>query len=93
MAEHTPGPWKFRQIDDDGLGYIEADGRDIMHAGVTDRPAAENIANSQLTAAAPELLEALEKARDTLKLAGFSVDLADASIAKARTSTNGGRDG
>jgi hypothetical protein len=51
----TAGPWSFRQIGDDGLGYIEADDRDIMHAGVTDRSAAENVANAHLIAAAPAL--------------------------------------
>jgi hypothetical protein len=59
-GQHTRGPWAFRQIDNDGLGYIEADGCDIMHAGVTYRPAAENIANANLIAAAPDLFEALE---------------------------------
>jgi hypothetical protein len=54
-AGHTPGPWAFRPISgDDGLGYIEADGHDIIHAGVSDLPAEENVANARLIAAAPD---------------------------------------
>ena len=91
---HTSGEWRFRQIDDDGLGYIEADGHDIMHAGVLDISPAENIANALLTAAAPDLAKALKTARASINAfyvamgmtdEGRALNLAyiDAALAKA----------
>lgn len=61
-AKHTEGPWEFRELSpfDDGLGYISADGRDIIHSGVLDLSKDENLANARLIAAAPDLLAALE---------------------------------
>lgn len=60
-SKHTKGPWEYREIApyNDGIGYISADGHDILHAGVSDLPADENRANGNLIAVAPELLEAL----------------------------------
>jgi hypothetical protein len=47
MSKHTPTPWSFRELrGDDGLGYIEADGHDIIHAGVRDLDAETNRANA-----------------------------------------------
>jgi hypothetical protein len=59
-TKFTPGRWAFRALrGDDGLGYIEADGYDIIHAGVSDLSREENEANAHLIAAAPEMYEAL----------------------------------
>ena len=47
----------------------------------------ENLANANLIAAAPELYEALQKARNTLSGCGMSniaADICDAALAKAR---------
>jgi hypothetical protein len=60
----TPGPWVFYAPNSwkDGLGYVRShvqDGREIAHTGDTKTPAAENIANARLIAAAPEMAEAL----------------------------------
>lgn len=65
---NTPGPWKFDRLvvrgvpAPDGLGYIRPeneDGKEIAHHGDTDRTEAENVANGNLIAAAPDLLAAL----------------------------------
>ena len=69
IAGHTPGPWRLS-----AAGIVRADephsGRHQAVADIlfcSDIPAVEREANARLIAAAPELLEALEKAR--LKLA------------------------
>jgi hypothetical protein len=50
-TKFTPGRWAFRALrGDDGLGYIEADGYDIIHAGVSDLSREENEANAHLIA-------------------------------------------
>lgn len=80
MNKHTPGPWKI----DNGGGttYIE-DATDISICRVS---ANNQIANAQLIAAAPDLLEALEKA---VNRQGFTNDeLIDAR--KAIAKANGG---
>lgn len=62
MSKHTPGPWKVGpHIDDSvhGCGFIvESGGPNIC---ITDYDDATDMANAPLIAAAPELLEALEK--------------------------------
>jgi hypothetical protein len=87
---HTKGPWTFRELrGNDGLGYIESDGRDIIHAGVSDLSAAENRANAALIAAAPDLLALVVQYRDDLKRppSGDSIyrrmEAIEAAIAKA----------
>lgn len=63
--KHTQGPWTFRPLtgeDNRGMGYIEdANGHDIIHAGVMDLPSHENQANAALIAAAPAMKLELEQ--------------------------------
>ena len=69
MSKHTPGPWRFRQIPE-GLTihshWIDT-GNGAPLAEVRLRPNGEHDANAPLIAAAPELLEALEKIQNRLK--------------------------
>lgn len=59
---HTPGPWEARG------GYVcDSKAVTLLIAENAYRPEDEAIANAVLAAAAPELLEALEKAREVLK--------------------------
>ena len=72
MSKHTPTPWSFRELrGDDGLGYIEADGHDIIHAGVRDLDAETNRANAAFIVLAvnvhDKLVEALEKIEAALR--------------------------
>lgn len=85
QSKHTPGPWEYREIApyDDGLGYVSADGNDIIHAGVSDLPAGENRANAHLIAAAPELLEAVHNLMDILRDYD-AIDNLDVRIREAR---------
>lgn len=57
---HTPGPWHFYELPSkpDGLGYIrcEGDSLEISHHGDMGRSREENLANANLTIAAPDLL-------------------------------------
>ncbi|PPA72827.1 hypothetical protein C4E15_28090 [Achromobacter spanius] len=96
-TKHTPGPWRIGK----SYGAVVADvpvnnGDDNDHVeAYGGHLIAESIAvcNRPLIAAAPELLEALEKlnaAYDRLKPPGYpktdGQKLADAAIAKARGS-------
>ena len=58
-AKHTPGTWSI-----DGL-HIVGNGYSIAH--INSHRTTEGRANAHLIAAAPELLEALEAARDELE--------------------------
>jgi hypothetical protein len=63
-AQYTPGPWSLSF-----LGVIAGDGTlagDHMVCGLRASPSDEEIANARLIAAAPELLEALEKLADAV---------------------------
>ncbi len=70
MNKHTPGPWKVLnsvQIHDEKLGgVIAACCRYARHDAV-------DHANAKLIAAAPDLLEALIRARDDLNNAAFLI--------------------
>lgn len=93
-VKHTPGPWLFRTAPTSaGLCHIvsAADWKgafiygDGIRKGVDDAlPKAQELAaNARLIAAAPELLEALQKA---VRFGGLFPDLrveAEAAIAKA----------
>jgi predicted transcriptional regulator len=67
MSKYTPGPWK---IEDD---YIEDEkGEIVCHVYLRSEDDMEkevltNTANAQLIAAAPELLEAIKEAKETLE--------------------------
>ncbi len=61
MAEHTPGPWK---VDDRDAGYaacVKSSGNhmlaDIWPCGTIE----DSLANAQLIAAAPDMLEAIRE--------------------------------
>lgn len=86
-TKHTPGPWSFRPLmseDNRGMGYIEdANGHDIIHAGVMDLPMHENQANAALIAAAPDLLEALKSAVERLERYNQCFGEVDDSITQA----------
>ncbi|HCA6585646.1 TPA: hypothetical protein MXV30_004524 [Pseudomonas aeruginosa] len=62
MSKHTPGPWRL-----DKWGSLQTEGgQNVLLRGITtissgsDEVIAEAEANTRLTSAAPELLEALE---------------------------------
>ena len=93
-AAHTPGPWIVHH---DG-NYPTV--RKVIRAGhhspvcgpihgymYSAEERGEQAANARLIAAAPCLLDALEKARNTLAgcgMANIAADICDAAIAKAR---------
>lgn len=93
MSKHTPGPWRtFNGTDvfpDDGDREGERQIADcaMSHA----MPIDEEQANARLIAAAPELLEALQRLTAEAKLDGMDkragwdcwVSMADKAIAKA----------
>lgn len=88
-ASHTPGPWvaKGRYIGvENHMSYI-AECRDY-NGNWTNAPIA--VANARLIAAAPELLHALELARDHLEVSNYegkedeTLALINAAIAKAK---------
>ena len=64
-ARHTPGPWAFSQVRyrRDAMDWlnITADERETFVAAVL-APSFHDDSNARLIAAAPELLEALERA-------------------------------
>ncbi|MNJ10723.1 hypothetical protein D3C77_48850 [compost metagenome] len=65
MAKHTPGPWTFERLRAGSIWAIQAGATcvaEIVRWATTDPAAlAEREANARLIAAAPELLEALER--------------------------------
>lgn len=66
QPKHTPGPWQF-----DGYGVFNQNNEPIAQI-VGARSSVIHSANARLIAAAPELLEAAEWARDVL-LVGYQV--------------------
>lgn len=82
MSAHTPGPWRVGDY-----GHILApDGQPIEVEGVAlpmvSTPVSK--ANSRLIAAAPDLLEALKRVRETRAYVGaIAREMMDAAIAKA----------
>ena len=91
--KHTAGPW-IAHCSGDGFIFIERDfGNSKAHpewmVASIQSYQKEDVANARLIAAAPELLEALQKARSALVMEGHhpgnsGVTIAvDAAIAKA----------
>lgn len=75
MSKHTPGPWDywsgynpFDKIE----AQVTAEGGDIVIASYN-HLIEQGEANAQLMAAAPDLLEALTRARDYLNNAKFLI--------------------
>lgn len=65
--KHTPGPWRvIPKID---TGYMLFGGISYLGSIEARLPSLENEANAHLIAAAPELLEALIKAKEILEQA------------------------
>ena len=99
MSKHTEGPWQAEGLTVYALqhsgwrkGVEQLENRFTAHVqGARNCPEAESIANAHLIAAAPDLLEALEFAREGI--AAFPRSLGyeythlsriDAAIAKAK---------
>jgi len=98
MSKHTPGPWRF-DTEDGGVRYVTASNGAITVAVPHGPPGncvevePEHIANAHLIAAAPEMLDALKKARSWAgqyfelpaheAAANIMCGVLDAAIAKA----------
>jgi len=63
-TKHTPGPWTAKFFRNTGLEVRGQDTRLVYE--ITEPLDAEDGANAHLIAAAPEMLEALEKAADLI---------------------------
>lgn len=93
-AKHTPGPWSTDEADHDApyqdITICGGRHRRICSVWIDDAPVhdynAEQKANARLIAAAPELLEALRKAK-TASLPTEVRDVVNAAIAKATGGT------
>jgi hypothetical protein len=63
MGTHTPGPWFYTQEGKDAFGIVERDGASILHMqALQNSTGASHLeANARLIAAAPDLLDALDR--------------------------------
>ena len=88
MSKHTPGPWLPGHPDQDDDRHVVcslSEGWSVV--ALQEDPAKyEPDADARLIAAAPELLEALDKCHDVFPL-GEEYDLAGLIIAKAKGET------
>jgi hypothetical protein len=95
MSKHTPGPWAVLPEECD-KAYIRIRGTTLgdrykianvitpMYEGVHEREAMETRANARLIAAAPELLEALKRIKETGVFVGaIAQEMMDTAIARA----------
>lgn len=91
-TKHTPGPWEVGPVDDTVVTHVGADGVRLVVAeidGDYNQPETWPImeANARLIAAAPELLEALDRIQNWPRvfdgLRAEDVAFARAAIAKA----------
>ena len=71
MSEHTPGPWSESP---DGSTIYRVDGVPVARIAAAGRPGDARSANARLIAAAPDMLEALEKALHLLELQSEPTD-------------------
>lgn len=88
MSKHTPGPWIIGFDDGSGESYITANQVVVVRGGEDGwgvMNGVENPADARLIAAAPDLLEALERivACDPYKQSSAAI-IAREAIAKAR---------
>lgn len=58
---HTPGPWYFTASSEKGFVHGGKDHRVIVPHSVERNPDQEHLANARLIAAAPDLLQALQR--------------------------------
>ena len=60
---HTPGPWKFSPVDPCTIAIVDDDGSSIFDMTVTENTTGHNALsnNAGLVAAAPAMLEALQR--------------------------------
>lgn len=65
MSKHTKGPWTTTLIKNDlsmnGVGIVEVNGPKGIICNLEESTIEETLANAQLIAASPEMLEALEE--------------------------------
>ena len=90
MSKHTPGPWSFyTEPQPSGCPIVGAKGlmiAQLAHSINYNDQAETAIANARLIAAAPELLEALQKMLDVWEhggIATYPIGEARAAISKA----------
>lgn len=98
MSKHTPGPWNYTMDKDRGWDFkLTADHGEteiVSGCGCCDSPWVSCEADARLIAAAPELLEALEKViseyiksldnSDSALYLGRAMSAAEKAIAKAK---------
>ena len=88
MSEHTPGPWKMENSWITDQASLESIAKIVPkhdpYAPESERQ--HDIANARLIAAAPELLEALQKIAEFANRNGngYAVQLLDKSVAIAQ---------
>jgi len=92
MSKHTPGPWfavgAQVEIEDDSVPDICTCDPQMMRQSHLDWHPRTVEANARLIAAAPELLEALERVKATgVFLGAIPQEMVDAAIAKAKGET------
>jgi hypothetical protein len=80
--KHTPGPWKI-----DGKWIVRGNNHTDDHyyliCEVSGEKGIDNDANLKLIAAAPELLDELQKAHRFLRKNGYPMDSINMAISKA----------
>ena len=91
MSKHTPGPWRAN-FAIGGAAYVFGGDRNFALVFNEWQDKANQEANARLIAAAPELLEALERLRDAEKAPRSewiaALANADSAIAKAKGSSH-----
>lgn len=86
-AKHTPGPWQVNHADPFQVCDADGETRGCAPIATMHGTYAEKRANARLIAAAPELMEALERCNSLLKIAegqfpgAFNSKVRDATLA------------
>jgi len=82
MSKHTPGPWVYENYG--GTVHVFLD-NEYGTPSICKLLSFDKNANARLIAAAPELLEALERVKATgVFLGAITQEMVDAAIAKAK---------